>query len=419
METYLRRNMRKPLSHLFLHIRTYGKEHHALYVVAITFFFFRIFDGVLSYAVPLLIIERGFSETQMGFIIGFSSLAGAVFDIGLARVLRRVSYRKLFLFVFIAALFYALTLWGAKELIVFLLAMALWGIYFDFMNFGTYNFISRVMKPAEHSSSFGVLDIFKSLGYLIAPIFSGMVIFETVKSPTFILALMFLAMGFVFYLLLLSEKDTVVVSTPRRKGSILEELRIWRKIFKPLYPVLLMTFAMNIGDSFFWTVGPLISERMTSIHPLGGFLITLYFLPSLLTGWFVGRVTSRYGKKRTAIVSFLFGSIILSTGYFAGFSPILLLIVFASSTLSAIAWPAMNGAYADYIAETPELEPSIEGLSDFVYNLSYVVGPILAGIMADHFGESGALAFSGGVGIVISLILIKITPRHIHLQSKV
>lgn len=409
--------MRTPISHVVNHIRIYGRKHSALYTVAVTFFLFRIFDGILSYAVPLLITEQGYSKTQMGFVIGTSSFAGAVCDILLSKILKKTSYRKLFFMVFVTASGYLFLLSHASHLSIFVLAMALWGLYFDFMNFGTFNFIATTTEESEHTSSFGVMSVFVNLGYLIAPIISGLVILDKVGDRTFILALMFLAMSFVFFLAIpkIKPKRAVIVS----KKSFLTELSNWKSLTKYLTPVLVMTFSLNMTDAFFWTIGPIVSESMGKIHPFGGLLITLYFLPSLIVGWFVGKITNRFGKKRTAMIAFFFGSALLSTVHFVGISPLLLVIVFISSLLSSIAWPALNGAYADYIAETPKYEPEIEGVSDFTYNVAYVIGPILAGVLADIVGDVNTLALVGVFGMVASLILLKVTPRHIHIPKNI
>ncbi len=409
--------MRTPLSHVIDHIRVYGKTHTALYSVAITFFFFRIFDGILNYAVPLLVTEQGYSKTEMGFVVGSSSLAGAIFDVLLAKIFKKTSYRKLFLFVFVAASAYIFLLFNATHLSIFILAMAMWGLYFDLMNFGTFNFIATTTKETEHTSSFGVISVFVNLGYLLAPIISGMVILDRVGDKTFILALMFLAMSFVCFLTIpkIKPKATIIV----KKKSILSELKSWGSLSTYLTPVLIMTFTLNMTDAFFWTIGPIISESISNIHPFGGFFLTLYSLPALLVGWFVGRITNRYGKKKTAVIAIFAGSAVLSTVSFVGLSPILLVIVFVSSLLSSIAWPALNGAYADYIAEAPRHEPEIEGVSDFTYNAAYVVGPILAGFLSDQIGDINTIAFTGVFGMVAALVLFKITPKHIHVPKNV
>ncbi len=407
---------------LILHISNYTRAHRALFIISLTLFFIRIFDGILAYAVPLLVIEQGFSRTQMGMIIGFSSLAGATFDIVLSHVLTKVSYKRLFLFLFVTCLFYALTLWGAQTLLVFLLAMAMWGIYFDFMSFATFDFVARELPKDEHSAGFGVLDIFKSLGYLLAPLLSGLVIIDRVNDRTFIFALIFLAIGAIFFLLIATDKNREVDlkhKRIRKPLSIFQEMQQWRQLSKFLFPVLFMTLVMNFSDAFFWTIGPLISENLSQIHPFGGLLITLYFLPSLLVGWFVGSITKRFGKKRTAIVCFFCGSLILTSSAFVGLSPLLLIVVLLSSLVSAVAWPAMNGAYADYIEETPRIEAQIEGVNDFAYNIAYVIGPILAGFMSDRVGDLTALSLTGVVGVISSVILLKITPRHIRLRAQV
>jgi cyanate permease len=184
------------LNHLVVHFRQYGFKHKTLYTVSLMLFFWSIYDGIISFISPILITERGFSNTLMGLIIGSSSMAGAVFDFILSKFLQNSYYRRLYLLMFGICFVYPLVLWQAKTIYLYLIAMALWGFYYDLQGFGNFDFVGREMETEEHASSFGVIGVFRSLGYLIAPLLVGLVIGQTLDWRPFALAWLFLLLSF-------------------------------------------------------------------------------------------------------------------------------------------------------------------------------------------------------------------------------
>lgn len=409
-------------AHFFfvLNLIMYSKAS-SLYLVALMTFFFTLFDGTLAYIIPLEVTGQGLSKTTLGLILGTSSIAGAVGDIFLSKILTNSNFRRLFLIMYAFCFGYVLLLWQANTLVMYLVAMVLWGLYFDFKNFATFNFVGRYTPHRLHASSFGVIDIFKCLGYFIAPLLAGLLIVDTVTEQPFIMALLFLGFSVIVYIALIfqTRKNKEHLVLKKKNYGILLELQTWQKLSKFLLPVLIFTLMINIYDSFFWTVGPLISEELSSINRFGGLFLTFYFFPAVIVGWFVGSTTKRFGKKRTAFVSFAIGAGVLSLVGLVSNSWIVLLVVLLSSFFTALAWPAIHGSYADYIEESPHLEQEIEGVSDFFYNIAYATGPIMAGILADNVGNTMTLTTIGIAGVTISVILLLITPKHIRVPAKI
>jgi len=88
-------------------------------------------------------------------------------------------------------------------------------------------------------------------------------------------------------------------------------------------------------------------------------------------------------------------------------------LVFLSSLINSFTWPAIRGAYVDYISESRKYENEIVGLNDFSTNIGYVIGPIMAGILSDRIGIGGSFAAVGIFNIGLVIFLLAITPRHI------
>lgn len=405
------------LSDFYARVKTYQVGHKVLYYGSLMIFFWAMFDGIVSYVTPLVITERGLSKTAMGLIYASSSVAGAIFDFLLSKFLKNTHYRRLFFIMFVVCFGYPLLLWKAQTVFVFLLAMAVWGFYYDLKNFGSFDFISRHSRPEEHSSNFGVLGIFQSLGYLVAPILAGLLISGLIGVKPFIAAFLFLVVSFLFYLLLFKVAKNHKKEVPEEKAfkpiNVLVELHLWKKVGKILAPVLFFIMVLYVYDAVFWTIGPLYSENFANFNGFGGLFMAMYTLPMLLTGWFVGSLTKKFGKKKTAFLSFLISSLFLLSLPFLKNPYLVLATVFISSMIGSFAWPAIKGAFVDYITESYKYEKEIEGLVDFFTNIGYVIGPMFAGFLSDKVGNGGAFSALGVLGITTTLILIFTTPRKI------
>jgi len=170
-----------------------------------------------------------------------------------------------------------------------------------------------------------------------------------------------------------------------------------------------------ITDAFFWTIGPLIAENGT-FGRFGGLLMAAYSFPSLVIGWFVGSIAVRFGKKRTALYSFFLGSCFLSLFAFLTNPMDIILLVSLSSMCIGLSYPALNGAYADYISETQNYEKEIQSIIDLFYNIGWMLGPMIAGILAQVFGNSQSFSILGIFCVSICLLLIFKMPKSIRLE---
>src|SRR3989338_9146500 len=177
-------------------MRDYGRRHQALYLLSLVILFWAVFDGITTYVTPLVLTESGLSKTAIGLIIGSSSVFGAVVDFLMCKLFKNSHYRRVFMGMFAFSALYLLVLATAKTFWLFLLAMTLWGVYYDLKNFGSFDFIARFTRTAEHYSSFGVMTVFQAGGYLLAPLIAGFLIVDGVGVKPFIAAAIFLAVAF-------------------------------------------------------------------------------------------------------------------------------------------------------------------------------------------------------------------------------
>jgi MFS family permease len=384
-------------------------------------FFWTLFDGLMSYVTPVIINEHGFSGTALGFIIGSSSIAGAFFDFFLCRFVPNTNFRRAFIGMFILSALFPMIMLKGTMVWMFIAGMAVWGLYYDLYRIATYDFISRRPASEEHAASFGIVQTFIALGYLLAPLVAGFLIHENVVGSAPIVAC-YLFLGIALYLFILAlfsvRSVTRYQHTVKRPSiSLLREIRIWRKLGTKIRPVLALTIMLNVVSAFYMTIGPLLTEDLTELGSFGGLFMASEMLPMLIIGWFVGQFTIKFGKKRTAITSFLIGSSILVVLGFMQNVYLLIAVSFAASFFTSLAIPALNGAYADYISEARTIAIEVETMEDMSGNTGYVIGPILAGFVSDILGYHLAFSFLGICGVVVALYLFYITPKSINVAT--
>lgn len=396
----------RPLFVRFYHLKS---SRRLLFIASFLIFFWTFFDGILSYLVPILITQRGFTKTELGLILAFSSVMGAILDVTLSRILKHTNYLKTFLLILAISFIFPLVLWYANHILVYLLAMTIWGLYYDLYTFASYDFVHRTDSHThQYSFDFGIIELFRSVAGFLAPLLAAWLIIDQVDFSNITSPLIFLIIAALLYVVLfrVSPIHYFQSEPPLPKSSnFFTEIQLWFPVAHKIFPFLIVMVMMYIFDAVFWTAGPLFSASFPGIPYFSGILMTLYNLPSLLTVWKIEWITSRFGKKPTALFSFFLANLFLIPIGFIASPYHVLFLVFLSSVASSITWPAVLGIFADHINQFPHNQSEIEGLTDFMINLGYIFGPIFAGLLSDRFNINFSFAALGLVNIVIILIL--------------
>ena len=397
--------------HVFTHIRTYKTKHSLLYTLVTMIFFWSIFDAVLSYFIPVLITQHAYSKTQMGFLIGSSSFFGALFDIFFSRFVKTPRFRTLYIAMFVLSAAFLVVLYTADSIWLFILAMLLWGIYWDLFHFANFDFMSTVITEIERPSSFGLLVVLQSLGSTIAPLFAGLVIGMLMGTGPFLLSFGMLVISFMFFLNLSASTRIIHAVVPvksERKNNWLTEFHLWKKISRQLIPLLLLTFFLYVVDAFFWTLGPLLALQ-DKFGSFGGFILVAYTVPFLFGGLFLRQLTARYEHKHIAFICFSIASVLMALLSIITYPLLVIALIFVAAFFLSLSLPTVNALYSNYIADKMMYEKEIEGLADFFYNLGWMIGPIAAGFLSDAIGISGSFTVLGVIGCIVGIVLFSIS----------
>lgn len=386
-----------------------------LIIFIFSIFFFFLFDFILTYITPLIMEERGISVGLIGLIIGSSSVTGAVFDFIFCKIFKNTSFRRILMLMFVICAIYPLILMQSTTIWMFLIAMAIWGIYYDLYAFGVFNFVGKYIQKQEHSSAFGIIQMSRAAADFLAPLIAGFIVSVSINWHIFATSWLFLAVAIGFFVILLIKmKGTqpvgAVEQCHHRKRNVILEIRLWKKIAKTITPSLWVTFYIIFIETFFWTLAPLYIKE-SNLGWYGGLFLSAFSLPALIIGWFVGNITSKFGKKKTAIVGLLIGSAILAPFAFISNTNIILGVVFLSACFISLSLPAINASYADYICEQPEYDGEFEGIEDLLTNVGWIFGPILGGLIAQIFNIPVAFSLLGVGGVLLAFLLLIFTPK--------
>ena len=386
--------------------------------VGMMVFFFIIFDGTLMYLAPIVITDAGISESTMGIILGSSSIVGMAFDYFLYRMISHIHYRRIFLLMFAMALSFPMFLMGGNTVIIFLFAMAVWGIYYDLYNIGMMDMVERTSHPKEHAANFGIIKSFDALGYFLAPFFaSTLLVFLNPGIEMFFVIMIPFLISFALYMNMVFNPIPERSKFDRFKeglSTLFQKVFLKKKIALPIFP-LFITLFIYLVDTAVWTFGPIFSEQMGKENDmLGGVFMIAFAFPPVLIGYFVGNVVKRFGSVRTAQAAIGISSIIfLLIGLVS--SPLLLVVmIFLASFFLALGIPSVNSIYTGYINKAGHRRKETETIQDFFTNVGTTTGPVIGGYAAECFGLSHAFSALGFLGILVFIFLLIFSPRMNH-----
>ncbi len=372
----------------------------------------------MSYLSPVIIEQHVHSTFWMGVILSSSSAAGLLTDVLVPKLFPTAGWRFFVKWLLLIAVFFPLSfIWLPAHNLTFLIAMIIWGVYYELISFGEFNFVHETVDVSSHASAWGVIDTFKSLAGIIAPILAAYLIVHGAHYP------LWLSVGSIGVALAIlpflqrhpSHTDRVTSPSIRsRLPSFLHELHIWWILVIRIWPVYIFFFALILLETAFWTVGPLLSEEMKQIHPFGGIMLSAYILPFLITPLMIGYLGQKFGKKHTAFVSAIIGSCLLSASLLV-FHGVLtyIVIIFVSMIFISIDYPEIDAVFEDYLARIGNNGNDLIGLRSTASSFAYIIGPIMAGGLSEVVGNRSTIGIFALMLLVVAVISLVVTPRKI------
>lgn len=384
----------------------------------VVMFFILLSDAILSDFVPGYIQQTVGSASAMGLIMAFSSIVGIGMDLLFPQMLRGAGVRKLAGLAIVGSLTFLISLYFSTTLIpvlMLLLGMAAWGVYYELDAFMTKQFVADVAPAHSRGAVWGVVGVFRSLAYFLGPLLGASIAVRGDRG-VIVVAGVVLLLAYLFFLFLklprgreTAEADHVI--------SVKEEFLHWLTLGKRVWSVLIISLLVGIVDAVFWTTGTVVNDTLAELYPWGGWFLSIYMLPSLFVGFVIAKWGIYQGKKRWAEIFTLLGGLTLMAVTLHNQIWWILGVVFVASIFFGMSWPLIDATYSDFAVRMKRGRKHMIGISSSVLSLAYVIGPILAGVLAERVGELKSFVWVGGLVVVVSIWLLMVTPRKIRLPE--
>lgn len=396
-----------------------GRSVYLLFCVLLTAL--ALGDATMGYAAPLLVerITNG-SDTLMGVVLAASSVVGIVADYVFSRFFPTKGslffLRILFLFVF----FFPIPFLLSTHLVAALIAMGMWGVYFEAMVFANMHAVDETVPTRDHAWAWGMNTILRTFAWIAGPMIASILYdpdrpLSPVRFSIFAYALGVIA--FVILLMTAKKSHSHHKTALPQERSFATQLLLWRQYGRVLWPLLGFTIIYYLIESAFFSIGPLFAETLSAIHPLGGVFVSLSSLPGLFIGFLLPRLSLPFGKKR---LSYL-GGIIAGVGFLAlGMSTdagTILLTTFVGSVGLSLWLPSLSAVFQDFVGRAGNYGNDLIGLMAMAGSLAYILGPILNGHLSDRLGEQAVFAVWGIVALLYSSVLFFIVGRKVRLPT--
>lgn len=391
-------------------------------------FFVYLSDAILSDWVPGTLEAKLGGSVMMGLVMAFSSIIGLITDFAFPMFFNKFRSTWLLIIAIFMAIIFASTLYLSKfwpQLPLFLFAMGIWGLYYEFLSFGSQQFMADTVPAGSRSKAWaGFLGV-KSVAYFIGPLLGGLLTLKIAMESVPVISLAFVGFGLISFIIWshvnkVHLKTQAEAKTLHHHPNILTELDHWMTIGTRVWPILIMSFLIISIDSFYWSIGTILSDSLGKSHIWGLLFLPFYNLPSIFVSLILSNINIVQGKKKMSIIFLGLAGILMSFVGFVSSIPFLLLFSLGVGGLLSVSLPLLNAVYTDLLARLGRDKNHLIGLGNSTGSLAYVLGPIFAGLLSANFGHQMSFSILGVFVVVVCLILLVETPKKLKLpQTKI
>ncbi len=379
-------------------------------------------DGIMAYVFPVLAEQKLNSNTQMGIIMAFSSVAGIVMDLIIPQIFKSRSWKPMLVTgIALATLFPLLTHLASNHypLILFTFASIVWGIYFEFIGFSQQDFVVTEEPKNEFSKAWGILSSGWDLTMIIAPILGAYLLKESEnKLAVVVIGIQILALSLASLILKSPKNKSIIKETSEVKYffKIVKEVKIIEILGEKIYPIVFLGFCVSLITSTYWTIGALFGVSLS--ENTAWLIIVLNSCAMLLGESLTIRLKIKTRKKFISQISVLIASLLLTSFFLNPSEPMIYIIITISAFFVGFAFPLNEAVYSDLSKRSKEAEMLLLSIARMTISFSYIIGPLVTGFLSDRIGYEHTFGAIGAICLIISIFLLIITPKKIHLPQK-
>lgn len=380
-------------------------------------FFIVLSDALLAAWLPIFLQTTLGNALLMGLIISFQSVIGLISDLIFPQLLKKAKLNRLMIYSLVLSVIYILSMILATYrpfLIALLIGMGAWGAYYEILGFANNQFVADTAPVDQRAKVWSVMGVARNLAYFVGPLLAVRLAFLGDRAILLVGGGLTLISFVLLSWLKLPNKD---VDIEGEDLNPVKEIDHWRVLIIKTWPILLVSFMMGFIDAVFWTTGAVLGENLGKVNSLGNLFLPVYTFPSLFIGFVILKWGIKNGKKKWSEIFMLANGLLLIPLFLR--LPIwgIITIVLVASSAGALAYPLIDAVYTDLISRLGTEGKHLMGLVGSVINLSYVIGPVAAGVATTIFGESGTFAALGLITAIVMAGLLIITPKKIRLPQ--
>lgn len=382
-------------------------------------------DSIISYVFPIVLGNHISSNFEIGLILSLSSVIGIAFDFLIPIVFPRYGWKfQLIVGIILSVTFPLATALGDTYSIIwlFILAVILWGIYYEFIMFAQQSFIVEEERIKKYPHDWSIIELLTDVVEILGPIIGAFLLIRGIKAYASITMLIEI-LALVFAILLVILKRNIKATKPESKlkntVNVLKTLRSWTVISKKVYMVLAMAAIVEIISAAFVSFAGLYGEQLINNPDWNWVLVALTTAPYMIGSFVMMRLNLSHGKKRLSQIAIVVSGIILaSLFFFTGKLIPIAIVIFVSNLVVSICWPLDDAIFSDLQKRLGKHDIDLIGLSQASYSIAYIIAPSLMGLLSDNFGYNKAFALIGVISAIAGVIFLIITPKKIRLPQE-
>ncbi len=383
-------------------------------------------DSIMSYLFPVFTEKTLTSNTQMGLVMGFSSLVGFLFDLITPKIFSKRSWGLMITCTIVSAIFFPLSTYigiQTSHIAWFFFAAAIWGVYFEFLFFSAQDFIVSEEPKRFFQKDQGLLSSIWQLTSIIGPIIGGLLLSTSLTQfVVVVITLQLVAYG--IYIIFFPHETYKEVQRERNNTntpslSLKDTINHMHGYLTRLLPLVILGFSNSFISSFFFTVGGLFGMQVaTSILPDWFLLITFSFFGIIAT--LLGPHLPLQTSKHFLAIRFLglSGLLLLCFGLVHDS-----LVIYSLTALLGFfllsSYFIVDITYEEISRLAGKDELYIFSIARVATSVAFILGPILAGYTSDLLGYQYAASVFGGIILCITIILFRITPSSFSLKTNI
>ncbi|MGE0820519.1 MAG: MFS transporter [Candidatus Binatia bacterium] len=266
-------------------------------------------------------------------------------------------------------------------------------------------YVGDLAPPQQRGTYMGIFNLFLTSSFGMGPLFGGWVSDAYGMAASFYWMGALNAIAFVAVLVLLPESHGVARANAQQP-SYRDMLRKINVQGLALYRMV-NSIQMGLWFSFL----PLLAAEVLSMSKSQiGTVIAVHMLVSSLVQVPAGRLADRMSRRLLVSIGGYLGSIaFLAVCYAPGFLH-LLVIGTITGAMGAIAMPALTALAADEGHHSGM--GAVMGVLNMAMSAGMMLGPVLAGTLAEFFGLRPLFAFGAVVGMLGTLMFDRLTAAH-------